>query len=93
MAWNATRGFYVGTIPPDTATISTYPPPLGERNRKSRWTTSHIDSHTMGDHEDEIPELSSPPQEVGEEDPTPLGTHVNPSLYYVSILLLDAYAL
>ena len=26
----------------------------------------------MGDHEDEIPEMSSPPQEVGEEDPTPV---------------------
>ena len=54
-------------IPPSTS-----PPPLGERNRWSRWTTSHIDSHTMGDHEDEIPELSSPPQDVGEEDPTPV---------------------
>ena len=32
----------------------------------------HIDSHTMGDHEYEITELSSPPQEVGEEDPTPI---------------------
>ena len=29
----------------------------------------HIDSHTMGDHEDEIPELYSPPHEVGEEEP------------------------
>ena len=37
----------------------TSPPPLGERSRQSRQTTSHIDSHTMGDHEDEIPELSS----------------------------------
>ena len=26
----------------------------------------------MGDHEDEIPELSSPPREVGEDDPTPV---------------------
>ena len=25
----------------------------------------------MGDHEDEIPQLPSPPHEVGEEDPTP----------------------
>ena len=33
---------------------------------------SHIHSHTMGDHEDEIIELSSPPHEVGEEDPTPV---------------------
>ena len=34
-------------------------PPLGERIRYSRRTTSHFDSHTMGDHEDEIPEMSS----------------------------------
>ena len=46
------------------------PPPLGERNRQSGRTTSHFDSHTMGDHEDEIPEMSSPPHDVGEEDPT-----------------------
>ena len=47
---------------------STSPPPLGERTRQSEWTTSHFDSHTMGDHEDEIIEMSSPPHEVGEED-------------------------
>ena len=35
-----------------------------------RRTTSRFDSHTMGDHEDEIPEMSSPPHEVGEEYPT-----------------------
>ena len=51
---------------------STSPPPLGERNRQSRWTTSHIDSHTMGDHEDEIPKMSSPPHEVGDADSTPV---------------------
>ena len=34
---------------------STYPPPLGERDRQSKWTTSHIDSHTMGDHVEGIP--------------------------------------
>ena len=39
---------------------STSPPPLGERNKQFRRTTSHIDSHTMGDHEDGVPELSSP---------------------------------
>ena len=50
----------------------TSPPPLGERNRQSRQTTSHIDSHTMGNHENEVHELSSPPQEVGEEDHTPV---------------------
>ena len=50
---------------------STPPLPLGERNKQSGKTTSHIDSHMMGDHEDEIPEFSSPPHEVGEEDPIP----------------------
>ena len=45
---------------------STSPPPLGERNKKSEQTTYHIDSHTRGDHEDEIPKMSSPPQEVGD---------------------------
>ena len=39
---------------------STSPPPLGERPRHSRRTTSHIDSHMMGDCEDGILELSSP---------------------------------
>ena len=48
---------------------SMYPLPLGERTRQSGWTTSHFDSHTMGDHEDEIPEMYSPPHEVGEEYP------------------------
>ena len=47
------------------------PPPLGERNKRSRWTTSHIVSHTMGDHEDGILELSSPLQvDDGEFTPT-----------------------
>ena len=45
------------------------PTPLGERTRESRRTTSHFDSHTMGDHEDEILEISSLPHEVREEDP------------------------
>ena len=39
---------------------STCPPPLGERGRQSRWTTSYIDSHMMGDHEEGIPEPPSP---------------------------------
>ena len=39
---------------------STSPPPLGERPRQSRWTISHIDSHTMGDHLEGIPEPPSP---------------------------------
>ena len=50
---------------------STYPPPLGERNKRSRRTTSHIDSYMMGDHEYEIPELPYSPHEVEEEEPTP----------------------
>ena len=33
---------------------STSPPPLGERPRQSRWTMSHIDSHTMGDRLEDI---------------------------------------
>ena len=49
---------------------STSPPPLGERNRQSGRTTCHIDSHTMGDHEDKIPNIFSPPHEVGDEDST-----------------------
>ena len=51
---------------------STSPPLLGERNRQSRRNISHFDSHTMGDHEDEIPKMSSPPHEVGDEDPIPV---------------------
>ena len=39
---------------------STYPPPLGERPRKSRKTMSHIDSHTMEDHSESIPEPPPP---------------------------------
>ena len=58
------------------------PPPLGERNRQSGWITSHFDSHTMEDHEDDIPEMSSPPHEVGEEYPTSTydAPHEHPSL-------------
>ena len=57
--------------------LARLPPPLGERNRQSRWTTSQIYSHTMGDREDDIPEMSSPPQEVVDLD----STHVyDPSL-------------
>ena len=46
------------------------PPPLGEETRQSGRTTSHFDSHTMGDHEDEILDISSPPHVIGEEYPT-----------------------
>ena len=41
-------------IPPSTS-----PLPLRERNRQSRQTTSHIDSHTMGDHIEGIPKSPS----------------------------------
>ena len=51
---------------------STSPLPLGKRNRQFGRTTSHIESHTMGDTKDEITEMYSPPQEVREEDPTPV---------------------
>ena len=37
---------------------STSPLPLGERNRQSGRNTSHFDPDTMGDHEDEIPDMS-----------------------------------
>ena len=58
---------HLAGLPPYTS-----PPPWGERNKQSRRTTSHTDSHTMGDHEDEIPELSSSPPEIWKEDPTPV---------------------
>ena len=59
------RSCHLAGLPPSMS-----PPPLGERNRQSERTTSHFDSHTMGDHEDDIPDMSSPPHKVGEEDPT-----------------------
>ena len=50
---------------------STSSPPLGEINTRSRWTTSHIDSHTLGDHEEGISEPPSPiPVEDKEFTPT-----------------------
>ena len=61
------RSHRLAGLPPSTS-----PPPLGEKNRQSSQTTSHIDSHTMGDHEDEIPKMYYPPHEVGDEDPTPI---------------------
>ena len=62
---------------------STSPPPLGKRNRQSRKTTSHIDSHTMGDHIEGIPEPPSPIHvEDGEftpnYDPSPDLTELGP---------------
>ena len=49
---------------------STYPPPLGERHRQSRRTTSHIDSHTMGDSSKGITE-PPPPIRVDDGEFTP----------------------
>ena len=62
---------------------STSPPPLGERNRQSRKTTSNIDSQTMGDHVEGILEPPSPIQvENGEftpnYDPSPDLTELGP---------------
>ena len=52
--------------------------------------TSHFDSHTMGDHEDEILEMSSPPHEVGDDDPTstydPPHEHPSRSVYDPSFI-------
>ena len=46
-------------------------PPLGERPRQSKRTMSHIDSHTMGDHLEGIPEPPSPIHvDDGEFNPT-----------------------
>ena len=58
------------------------PPPLGERNKQSGWTTSHFDSHIMGDYEDDIPEISSPPHEVGDVSHAPI-------LYYLRNNMLN----
>ena len=57
-------------------TPSTSPPHLGERPRQSRQTISHIDSHTMGDHLEDIPE-PPPPIHVDDGEFTPT---YNPSL-------------
>ena len=49
---------------------STSPPPLGERPRQSKRTMSHIDSHTMGDRLEDIPE-PPPPIRVDDGEFTP----------------------
>ena len=72
------RSHHLSGLPPSTS-----PPPLGERNRRSRWTTSHIDSHTMGYHVEGIPKPPSPIQvEDGEftpnYDPSPDLTELGP---------------
>ena len=59
-------------IPPSTSS-----PPLGERTKQSSKTTSHFDSHTMGDHEHEIPEIPDLPHHVWEDKP--LSTYGTPS--------------
>ena len=46
---------HLAGLPPSTS-----PPHLGERPRQSRRTMSHIDSHTMGDHLEDIPEPPPP---------------------------------
>ena len=66
----------------------TSPPPLGKRNRQSRKTTSHIDSHTMGDHIEGIPERPSPIGVVDGEftpnyDPSPDLTELGPVIYEI----------
>ena len=67
---------------------STSPPPLGERNRQSRRTTSHIDSHTIGDHIEGILEPPSPIHvEDGEftptYDPSPDLTELGPMIFEI----------
>ena len=49
---------------------SSSPPPLGEGPRRSRRTVSHIDSHTMEDHSETIPE-PPPPIRIDNGELTP----------------------
>ena len=46
------------------------PRPLGERIRQYKWTHSHFDSHTIGDHEREILDILDLPRHVWEDEPT-----------------------
>ena len=55
------------------------PPPLGERTRYSKYTNSHFDSHTMSDHEPDIPKIPYLP---------PLVWEVEPSITYGTLALL-----
>ena len=59
------RSHRLARLPPSTS-----PPRLGERPRQSRQTISHIDSHTMGDHLEDIPE-PPPPIHVDNGEFTP----------------------
>ena len=77
------RSRHLAGLPPSTS-----PPPLGERHRQSRRTSSHIDSHTMGDHIEGIPEPPSPIQvEDGEftptYDPSPDLTELGPVIFEI----------
>ena len=77
---------------------STSPPPLGERNRQSRQITSHIDSHTMGDHVEGIPKPPSPiPMEDGEftpnNDPSPDLTELGPMISKIGVTERNSYGL
>ena len=68
------------------------PPPLGERTGHSRWTYSHFESHTMGDHESKIPYHPTSPRPLWEDEPsstygTPSGSGrhlIGPSHEYIS---------
>ena len=59
------RSCHLAGLPPSTS-----PPPLGERPRQSRRTMSHIDSQTMGDRLEDIPE-PPPPIRVDNGEFTP----------------------
>ena len=56
---------HLAGLPPSTS-----PPPLGEGPRQSRRTMSHIDSHTMRDHSEDISE-PPPPIRVDDGEFTP----------------------
>ena len=74
---------HLAGLPPSTS-----PPPLGVRNRQSR-KTSHIDSHTMGDH---IEGIHEPPSSIHVEDgeftpkydPSPNLTELGPMISEIS---------
>ena len=77
---------------------STYPPPLGEGPRQSRWTMSHIDSHTMGDHLEDILE-PPPPIRVDNGDftptydPSPDLAELGPMISEIGTMLIDLLTL
>ena len=75
------RSHRLAGLPPSTS-----PPPLGEGPRQSRRTMSHIDSHTMGDCLEDIPE-PPPPIHVDDGeftptyDPSPNLTELDPVIF------------